>query len=250
MPETERLRAQLRARLPGFAHRVAQAQAIITEGLAAMARPYIAFSTGKDSLVMAHLIWEQDATVPAVYFDADCAYPETLALLDRMEAVGRPIIRWPCEPMLDTFARLGGPDAPGVENETMRTTVYRPAKAIIAAHGYDGVFVGLRMEESRARHLSGIMHGNLFHLQRDGIMECRPVLRWTYDDIWAYIVSRDLDYNRAYDRMWELPEANRRVSYWAGETNIQFGRWVFLRQHYPELWNRFCERFPEARAYA
>lgn len=249
MDEMTRLRFQLHSRTRAFGRKVAQAQALISTALVEASHCYIALSTGKDSLVVAHLVWEQQPDIPAVYFDADCAFPESSALLDRYEQAGRPIIRFQTEPLLDTFARLGGPTAAGIEQATMESTVYAPIKALLATHHFDGVFLGLRAAESYGRRKSAQVHGSLYRYQRDGVLRALPVARFTYEDIWAYIVSRGIDYNAVYDRMWDMPEEDRRVSYWAGETKRTHGRWAFLRAHYSDLFNRFAERFPEVRQF-
>lgn len=240
----------LHAQLSQHIKQVGKARSLIAAALTQCQNPYIALSGGKDSLVAADLVWDQRPETPAVYYDAVCAFPETYALLDRLEEQGRPIIRWPCEPFLETLERLGGPDAPGVENATMESTVYAPIRSLLAAYPFDGVFVGLRLEESRGRRMLTVARGQNFHNQRDGIWQCLPVAQFTYADIWAYIASNRLDYNRVYDKMEDLPERERRVSYWAGETNRHMGRWVWLKHHYPDLFNRFAERFPEVRWYS
>jgi 3'-phosphoadenosine 5'-phosphosulfate sulfotransferase (PAPS reductase)/FAD synthetase len=237
------------ARTAAHQRRLAEARAIIAQALAASRRPYIAFSTGKDSLVLAHLVWEQAPATPAVYFDARCAFPESLALLDRLAAAGRPIERWPCQDFLDLLAAAGGPDAPGIEQATMAGTVYRPVRALLAARGYDAVFLGLRGAESPARSLLVRTRGLLFSRATDGLLECLPLGRWSDRDVWAAIFAGGLDYNRAYDRMADLPPAQRRLSYWAGETSRRYGRWVWLRRHYPALWARFVQRFPEVARF-
>lgn len=235
---------------PLFASKVAAAQQIVSEVLSQSQRPYIAFSTGKDSTVTAALVWEQAPEVPAVYMDADCAFPESVELLERMARAGHTVIKWPCEPFLDILERAGGPDAPGVEDATMRATVWGPVKALLAASAYDGSFVGLRAEESRDRRRLIQIRGPVFRqAQYGGILEGLPVAWWTDRDVWAFIVSRGLDYNRAYDRMEQLPFRQRRISYWAGETSRRYGRWVWLRREYPALWNRFSSRFPEVSRF-
>lgn len=212
-------------------------------------KPYIALSSGKDSQVMAELVWEQSPKIPAVYFDADCAFPETYDLLDQYQMQGRQIIRWKCEPLLDTFKRFGGPSVDGIGNETMKTTVYRPIKDVLKNYNFDAVFVGLRADESHARNTLISFRGKSFFNKRDGVNEFLPVARWQYLDIWAYLISNNIEYNKVYDKMWGLPQRERRVSYWAGETNQQFGRWVFLKKYYPDLYNKFMGMFPEVREY-
>lgn len=235
--------------LPRFNRLVAESHEVVQQWLAQCERPYIAFSAGKDSTVSAALVWQHDPTIPAVYFDANSAYPGTTALIDRLKAAGHTVIRWPCGDFLDILADAGGPDAPGVGEATMKATVYRPIKTLLKQYGFDGACVGLRgarpNDESRDRWMLVRTRGLLFQNARAGVLECLPVGRWTDRDIWAAIVSWSLDYNTTYDEMGDLPFSQRRVSYWAGETARTHGRWVWLRQHYPDLWSRFVARFPE-----
>lgn len=242
-----RMHAQLRE----YAMRIDRARAVVSEALATMRNPYIAFSTGKDSTVMADLVWRQSPDVPAVYFDADCAFPESEAMLSRYEEAGWPIVRWKCEPFFETLCRVGGPTSDRCEAETMRSTVYRPIKSLLAEHHFDGVFVGLRTEESVGRRKLVGAKGQLFWVSRDGLWECLPVAHLTYADVWAYIVGQGLEYCPVYDRLMELgvqPEQCR-LSYWAGESSRALGRWAILRRGWPELFDRFAAEFPEVRCY-
>ena len=253
MTPSERAGHLAHALLPPFAQRVAESRAVVADWLSRCRRPYIAFSAGKDSTVSACLVWEQDSTVPAVYFDAENAFPGTTALLDRLEAAGRTIVRWPCGDFLDILAEAGGPDAPGVGAATMRATVYRPIRALLGRYGFDGACVGLRgaspSDESRDRWMLVRTRGLLFENARDGVVECLPVGRWSDRDVWAAIAAWGLDYNAEYAAMGDLPYQHRRVSYWAGETARTHGRWVWLRQHHPDLWARFVTRFPETARF-
>lgn len=232
-----------------FGRMVERSQETIHRALNRCHNPYLAYSTGKDSTVMADLVWSIAPDVPAVYFDAHCAFPESLALIERMGQIRR-VIRWECEPFMETLARVGGPMADTCEAETMRSTVYRPIKSLLEEYHFDSVFVGLRSDESSGRMLLAKNRGDLFYNGRDGIIECLPVLYWRYDDIWAYIVSRGIDYNAAYDTMEAMPLRDRRISYWAGETGHTKGRWSWLRQRYPDLWNSYIKLFPEVARFA
>lgn len=242
----------MHARTPAFARRLAEARERIREALAQSERPYIAYSTGKDSTCTAHLVWEQVPDTPGVYFDAECAYPESYALLDRMEAAGRPITRWSCRNFLEILQAHGGPHADDAKlgAATMEWTVYEPIRRLLAERRYDCVFLGLRAEENVRRQMLLRSRGLLFQNARDGILECCPIGRWSYQDVWAYIHSRGIDYCAAYDRMEEMPLRERRISYWAGETNRQRGRWAWLRLYYPDLFNMLAQRCPEATWYA
>lgn len=242
---------RLHARLHGYQRRMQRARGIVIEALEKMQKPYVAFSTGKDSTVMAHLVWEQAPDIPAIYFDADCAFPESTALLERYEAAGHPIVRWPCERFFDTLHRVGGPNSDRCEAETMRSTVYRPIETLLTEYHFDGVFIGLRSEESYGRRKLAQVRGQLFWQKRHGLWECLPVAHLSYVDVWAYIVNHGVDYCAVYDRQMGLglePE-DCRLSYWAGETKRRWGRWAILKRGWPGLFNRFAAEFPEVRSF-
>jgi len=155
----------------------------------------------------------------------------------------------------DEFARwagkkFGGFDAgPELERETMRTTVWEPISRLIAEYHFDGIAYGLRAEESRGREMHAQTRGAIFRYKRDGLWGCQPIHDWIYNDVWAFIISNDLPYCGVYDKMWDMPEEDQRLSYWAGETKRRWGRWAFLKRNYPDLFNRFAAEFPEVRCY-
>jgi phosphoadenosine phosphosulfate reductase len=248
MPGAQRLLFEMHSHLPSFHRKVGRTQQMIREALSEMTAPYIALSTGNDSWVTAHMVWEERPTTPAVYFDAAAPFPESTEFLAYL-AQDHPVLTWPTEPILDVFERLGGPTAPGIDRATMEATVYTPIRALLYENHYDGVFLGLRGRECEGRANSIKFHGRIYRYKRDGVLRCLPLADWDYRDVWSYIVSRGLPYNRVYDKMWDMPIPDQRVSYWAGETKARWGRWVFLKRHYPDLWNAFSERFPEIRAF-
>lgn len=238
------------ARQPTFRRRLERAEQLVTEALAQATRPYVAFSTGKDSTVVLDLVWRQDASIPAVYFDAHCAFPESEAVLERLTREGRPLIRWDVGDFLEILAEAGGPTADGVETYTMRKTVEIPARQVAQAYQFDACFRGVRAAESNARRQRFRTYPPLWR-DAQGMLLCDPIWDWTTMDVWAYIVTRNLPYNALYDRMRVLgvPEHEQRVSYWAGETYRHHGRWSRLAQLHPQLYRRLGERFPEVLDY-
>lgn len=247
MDENTRLRFELYSRLQKHMRLVDKARWRIARWLELVDNPYIAFSTGKDSTCVLHLVREQIPDIPAVYFDADSSFPESREMLIETENV---IVFPALEPILDTFRRFGGFDAGSeLERETMRTTVWEPIKALIAEYRFDGVVYGLRAEESYGREMHAKYRGAVFRYKRDGLWGCQPIHDWGYNDVWAYIASNDVPYCGVYDKMWDMPEEDQRLSYWAGETKRRWGRWAWLKRNYPELFNRFAAEFPEVRCY-
>lgn len=245
MPVLLKKQFELHARLAGFQRRLSAARQRIADWLPRVQNPYIAFSGGKDSTCILSLVREQRPQTHAVYIDADCAFPEISQLL----AVTPNLIKIPAsEPFLDTLARFGL-DNTELEKETMRTTVYQPIKSLITEFGFDGVCYGLRAEESYGRRKHAQAHGAIFRYKRDGLWGCQPIYDWEYEDVWAFIVSRNLPYAGTYDKLWDAPKEDQRVSYWAGETKRRWGRFAWLKRNYPDLFNQLAVRIPEVRAY-
>jgi len=241
-----RNRFELWAKTGQHLWRVTQARQYVSEWLSYVSNPYIAYSSGKDSTCVLALVREQAPTTPAVYFDADCSFPESAELIDRIGA-----IRFKTdEPFLDTLGRFGFDAGDDLDRATMKSTVWNPIKRLIAEFGFDGVAYGLRAEENLGtRGRLAKKRGAVFQYKRDGLWACQPICDWRYNDVWAFIVSENLSYCGVYDKMWDMPEDDQRISYWAGETKRRHGRWAWLKRNYPELFNRFADKFPEVRCY-
>jgi 3'-phosphoadenosine 5'-phosphosulfate sulfotransferase (PAPS reductase)/FAD synthetase len=245
-PDHYRLRFTLWARTRQHQWRVQQAAQRVTAWLTHVQRPYVAFSGGKDSQCCLHLVRAQAPDTPAVYLDAQCAFPEVTALI---EATPHCLAFPADEPFLTTLARYGLHDD-RLERATMQTTVYGPVQRLLAQEGFDGVCYGLRAEESPQRQRHAQARGAVFQYRRDGVWACQPLWDWRYNDVWAYILTHDLPYCGVYDRLWDAPEADQRVSYWAGETKRRWGRYAWVKRNYPGLWNQLVAAVPEVTAYA
>lgn len=246
MRETDRRAFTLYARLNVHRRKVEIARARVSRWLAIAQHPYVAFSAGKDSTCVLAIVREQRPDMPAVYFDAESAFPEVGETLSRT----RNLIKFKCdEPLLATIARLGI-FHPRLEAETMKSTVYGPVKRLVAQYGFDAMAYGLRADECRGRRLHAYTRGSVFRYRRDGVVGCQPIWDWSYMDVWAFIVSMEITYCGVYDRLWDAPREDQRLSYWAGETKRSYGRYAWLKRNYPDLWNRLVTAVPEVSAFA
>lgn len=248
-PETQRKMDLLHSRTLEFRSVVASAQQTIHHALQHMKKPYISFSGGKDSLVMLHMILEQKQDLPVIYWDADASYPDTDEFLNRLAIQWKlDFKRIKTEPMLNIFRKYGI-NHPQIEEKTMIATVYRPIAKLMKQYHFDGVFVGLREEESFGRRQLIKHKGQTFWNKYQHVTECLPVAYFRTEDIWAYITSRNLPYNSVYDHTAMCPRNEIRVSYYCGESAREFGRFVWLKKEYPDLYNRFAAEFPEVREW-
>lgn len=233
---SERVAVLLYARMPEHRYKVAQAERIVREMLARVQAPYAAYSTGKDSQVVLDLVRHAAPDVPAIYGDDEWKLPETDAMLDSTLN----LVRIPMRVRhAEWFTAHEDSDLPD------------PTPTWAANMGYDGCFLGLRMDENAKRRLLVRARGATFYNERRRIWTCCPIAAWSVRDVWAYLLSRRLPYNAAYDVLERLgiPLAQQRIGPFAVERVLGCGQLAILKRGWPDLFNRFAAAHPEARAY-
>jgi phosphoadenosine phosphosulfate reductase len=229
--------AALHARMGEYRRRLRHARAITSRAMEIGEPGYVALSGGKDSTVVYGLVREQRPDVPAIWSDDEWWLPETMEYIRGLQERGLDVRQ------IRTRARHT--EWFGVDGE------YDDVADYARRQGWGMVFLGLRQDESSARRVHLRAYGPLFRSASDGMWHCNPIHDWTWRDVWAYIVSQGLDYNRAYDRMEELgiePE-RQRIGPLAVERALGYGQVAILRRGWPEIYNRFAAAHPEASQY-
>lgn len=162
---------------------------IISDALRRYKKPYIAFSGGKDSTCVLHLVLKQCPEVMVLHWD-----------------YGRYFMPYEIHKEILTNAKKIGVLNLRIETSEQYEIQGRNAKNIIgtemieklipqlADEGYDAVFVGLREQESVRRRLRLRAGRNL-----SVIPEIWPLQKWSWMDVWAYIMSNELPYASSYD---------------------------------------------------
>ena len=183
------------------------------------------------------LVREQQPDIPAVWSDDEWWLPETMDYIHRLQLSGLDVSQIRTNAHHTDWFEISG-DYNGIPDYARQ-------------QGWDLCFLGLRQEESRARRLHLRRMGPLFYAQSDQAWHCNPIWNWTWKDVWAYIVSTGLDYNRAYDRLEEIgvePEYQR-IGPFAVERALGMGQLAVLKRGWPDMYNRFAREHPEAGLY-
>lgn len=244
-----KLRFELHAKTRGFLHKVDAAKRVIEAALAQMEAPYIAFSAGKDSTVVLHLVRSLAPDTVAVWSDDEWNLPETMTLVEATPNLHRIAARVQHAEWFISWEDGAGRVPEGTiwvdafANDGLQTYAHQ--------QGFDGVFIGLREEENSRRRIHLRTYGQFYFAANHGVWQCNPIAKWTVTDVWAYIHSNGIPYNTAYDKLTAMgvPLPRQRLGPLAQWRAMGYGQITLLKRGWPDLYNRFAERYPEASAY-
>ncbi len=244
MQTTDKLRWRLRSRSPEHRRHVGYAVKAIHEAVNA-ARMVISWSTGKDSTAMTHLVRSLYPDTPIMIQFDDCDWPTKRAYADRVcEAQGWDVHS--VEPDFSVWERVQagkiGQDEFCAQSHSLTQDAFlAPLADKQLALDCNGVYMGLRAEESKARKAHLNSRGELYQL-KSGEWRCCPMGRWTSEDVFAYLTEHVIEINPCYFNNRFLAPEEIRVS-WAipTPTSIRYGDMEHFRYYYPEQFRRMRE---------
>ncbi len=180
--------------------KINDAKQLIKNALDKSENPVIAFSGGKDSLVVLDLVRSINLDVVGVFEDTGNEYPETLDFISTIENIVEltpEISFWDCArkyglPVMKSKAKSHG-------NQCCKHLKEYPFKKYCKENEPDLVFTGLTADESRNRMMMLKRMGNYYWHKSEKIYKCHPIADWSDQDVWDYIKLKNLDYNKVYD---------------------------------------------------
>ena len=200
---------------------------------------YVAFSGGKDSTVLAHMVRSKYPNVPLVFNNTGLELPEIVRFVRTFDNV---VELRPKVPFHQVVQKYGWPVVSKEQSQFLfeiRTTKSEKLRSLRWSGRPNGrskvsekwkylaeaPFLishvccdklkkdpAKKYEKTTGRHpMLGIMAGesqlrsqghtcNVYDAKRP---LSKPLLHWTEDDIWGYIRSRDVSYCEVYDQGWE-----------------------------------------------
>lgn len=205
----------------------------------------LSWSAGKDSTAMVHLVRSIDHSIPIMIQYDDCDWPEKRDYAMRVCANQG----WKTHDVTPNFSvwgkaielRIGWEDICSQDHDLTKCGFLKPMDEMRKSLGCNGVFLGLRIQESRVRKINLLTRGPLY-LKNDGVFHCCPMWNWKTQDIFAYLASCDIEINPCYfQNRFRNPEEIRLA--WALPTSIGLstGDMAHMRHYYPEQFRRLRE---------
>ncbi|MBU1362124.1 MAG: phosphoadenylyl-sulfate reductase [Gammaproteobacteria bacterium] len=181
-----------------FEAKVAESAALLQRAAAEFAPITQASSLGAEDMVVTDLLSRCRVRSAIFVLDTGKLHAETLELLSRAQAhygVEIDVFR-PREEDAGAFVAQHGEDAMYRSLELRKSCCHirkmEPLERALA--GQRGWITGLRREQSGARAEVEFIE------EQAGRVKLNPLARWTWGDVWHYIATHDVPYNRLHDQ--------------------------------------------------
>ncbi|MFZ3132843.1 MAG: phosphoadenosine phosphosulfate reductase family protein [Desulfosporosinus sp.] len=252
MDKDDRERFCLIAKSSRYTKKLMQAREAIIKAIEISKKPAISFSFGKDSLVCLDIARQIKPDILVINIDRGRGG-------DTEEAVGMYAdyakqyglnyhrVKTPRE-VLQIYREAGS--IYNVQRKEIKANLIAGTKTARKTFAIDCEILGLRTEESNERQWLH-KYGTLHYSESEKRYKCNPVLNWKGEEIWAYIISREVPYLSWYDHEAEqMGYEWARYSNWAGiGSYVTYGRIAHLKKNEPELFLELAKEFPEIRAF-
>ncbi len=217
----------------------------------------VAYSGGKDSTVLLHILIEAGWAGPMVmYFYSDIENPPENVEMAKQQAkehnLELHILDCKDSSSVEAFRQAGHLFIyPATKDEKriiniVDTAFRKQVDKFTSDMGLAGTFLGLRKAESYRRAMSLSKTGPVYKAKSRQTATCCPLYNWSGDDIWAYIVENNLPYLACY----ETPGYDRRrlrneINLLCGKKSMSLGLLEQYKATYPELYKKLKLEFPE-----
>lgn len=153
-------------------------------------KAYVAFSGGKDSLCVLHLISKINKNVLIFHWD-----PGRLAVpLQIEQQIRRTIYDLGFKNVMFSTSQKYNERVKKGKGGTFYKALFANIIPRLAEQGYNYCFLGLRKEESSQRRIRIKNNINLSQIK-----EIYPIQNWSWLDVWSYIISNKIPYLSFYD---------------------------------------------------
>ena len=245
------IRAESAARLVNtheYQRRLSEAKANIREMLRLCKNPYIACSFGKDSEAMLQLVMEERQGLDVLLlssWESRKMHSELDNIIKWFKS------RWDFNFKEVYVDRVSGKDNEDKDWEESRHSDGNDFLRKEFLDGYDGVFMGLRMQESRTRRINllksrtnkGLFIHKYLNDERKGMYRCCPLAEWSALNVATCIGDAEIPVLGFYKRWGMEGRTTMRLTGAAARMSM-----TEIKINNPGAWNQLIKRFPELKA--
>jgi phosphoadenosine phosphosulfate reductase len=197
----------------------------------------MATAFGAEGCCLIHLLAEVEPNVRIFNLDTGYQFPETLAVRERIKeryGIEVEFVR-PEQTVAEYEADHGGPLYRLRPDQCCHDRKIAPLRRAVA--GYDAWISSIRRDQTQHRAAAGVV-------QWDGkfnLFKVNPLLSWTHNDVWKFVLKHEVPYNPLHDRgypsigCWPCtqpvaPGGDERSGRWAGTAKKECGLHVIEHQ--------------------
>lgn len=197
----------------------------------------MATAFGAEGCCLLHMLAEIEPGVRIFNLDTGYQFPETLALRERiLERYGIEVemVR-PETTVAEYEAEHGGPLYGHRPDQCCHDRKILPLRRAVV--GYDAWISAIRKDQTSHRAAAGVVQWDA----KFGLVKINPLLNWTRQDVWSFILENDVPYNPLHDQgypsigCWPCTRpcadgADERAGRWAGTMKKECGLHVIEHQ--------------------
>lgn len=208
--------------------------------------PYIAFSCGKDSSVLADMVLSIDNTIPLRFISSG----ETRILHNVDDIIAYFKNKYSAKVEEIIFDRVWSEEWKHATFDEQRKAGRRDIQNI-NNDLYTGVFMGLRKQESRGRSISLIVHNSydlpryMYKYSDKNYYRMCPLADWKTEDIGAYIINNNIPVLDWYKKFGYEARTTARLT---GDS-VRQNSIAYIKMNNPAGYQKLVERFPELSIY-
>jgi len=239
-----------------FKKKVRKTREVIDEFLSIKgnSKVYCAWSTGKDSTALLHLILQVNQHIRVMSQNDDIDTDEIRSYRDKIvDSFSIKVDEVSTEYKILDFIKDYGIDITEdicSHGTTMSDTLfYKPIENYRKENNFTGYFFGLRRHESKAREKNFLSRGHIYRKKNKAFV-CQPLAEWTARDVFAYLVSNNIPINPIYffTKFKKSPEYIRSNYLLPGSFSNK-GEAAWIKHYFPEIFNKLIEVCPKILAY-
>lgn len=243
----------LHSRTRSFQKHLHVAKGIISDFIGRQIKSYVAVSGGKDSIAMAHLIWSIE---PGIKFMSVLDESDIPGLHDYMTKI---VQRYKFDVdvispknLWEAFAKYDfTEDVHSPRSEYAQRYFFDHIKRYVADNGYDGIFLGLRAQESKGRRMNFLQRGSIYFNESWQQWICQPLAAWSAMDVFAYLFSNNVPiFDMYFKTKFKLSPENIRLDCILPSHFSRDGQSAWLKYYYPETFSRLAAILPKLRSRA